>query len=43
MQTKALELRDKGTFVPLLAVDMNPTDPADRSLARSERRRCRRR
>ncbi len=25
MITKALELRDKGTFIALLAVDMNPT------------------
>lgn len=25
MKTKVLELRDKGTFIPLLCVDMNPT------------------
>lgn len=25
MLAKALELRDKGTFIPLLAVNMNPT------------------
>lgn len=24
MQAKALEIRDEGTFIPLLAVDMNP-------------------
>lgn len=25
MQTKALEIRDEGTFIPALAVDMNPS------------------
>ncbi len=25
METKALEIRDEGTFIPALAVDMNPT------------------
>lgn len=27
MKTKILELRDEGTFIPLLCVDMNPVDP----------------
>ncbi|MDZ4344107.1 MAG: hypothetical protein U1E51_16935 [Candidatus Binatia bacterium] len=25
MKSKALEIRDEGTFIPVLAVDMNPT------------------
>ncbi len=28
MQAKALEVRDRGTFIALLAVDMNPDAPA---------------
>jgi|SRR5271165_755891 len=32
MQTKALELRDAGTFVPVLCVDMNPSNAAQRYL-----------
>jgi hypothetical protein len=27
MQAKALEIRDDGTFIPALAVDMNPSAP----------------
>lgn len=27
MKTKALELRDKGTFIPLLAIEMRPKIP----------------
>lgn len=27
MQSKALEVRDEGTFIPVLAVDMNPVKP----------------
>jgi hypothetical protein len=27
MQAKALEIRDEGTFIPALAVDMNPRPP----------------
>jgi hypothetical protein len=27
MQAKALEVRDKGTFIPVLCVDMNPKAP----------------
>jgi hypothetical protein len=40
MKTKALELRDKGTFIPILCVDMNPAghgqmvDTAQRYLLR---------
>lgn len=34
MKTKALELRDKGTFIPLLAVDMNPDCDPQRYLLR---------
>lgn len=30
MQAKALEVRDRGTFIALLAVDMNPTDLTDK-------------
>ena len=26
MKAKALEIRDEGTFIPALAVDMNPAD-----------------
>lgn len=29
MQAKALELRDEGTFIPVLCVDMNPGDDDD--------------
>ncbi len=29
MQAKALELRDEGTFIALLAVDMNPSYPPE--------------
>ena len=34
MLTKALELRDSGTFIPILAVDMNPGNEAERYLLR---------
>jgi hypothetical protein len=34
MKVKALELRDEGTFIPLLAVDMNPTEPGQHYLLR---------
>ena len=34
MKAKALEIRDEGTFIPALAVDMNPDDPAQRYLLR---------
>lgn len=34
METKALELRDRMTFIPVLAVDMNPTDERQRYLLR---------
>lgn len=34
METKALELRDSGTFIPILCVNMNPTKPAERYLLR---------
>lgn len=29
MKTKALEIRDEGTLIPALAVDMNPSDRND--------------
>jgi|ERR1039458_7000887 hypothetical protein len=34
MQVKLLELRDKGTFIPLLCVDMNPDNDDQRYLLR---------
>ena len=34
MLAKALELRDMGTFIAILAVDMNPSDEAERYLLR---------
>lgn len=34
MKAKALEIRDEGTFIPMLAVDMNPTEEAQRYLLR---------
>ena len=34
MKAKALEVRDKGTFIPVLAVDINPTEEAQRYLLR---------
>jgi len=34
MKTKTLELRDAGTFIPLLAVDINPDNDAQRWLMR---------
>jgi hypothetical protein len=34
MIAKALELRDKGTFIALLAVDMNPANEGQRYLLR---------
>lgn len=46
MIAKALELRDKGTFIPLLAIDMNPSwctdfnDPIDADRQRYLLRRC---
>lgn len=36
MNTKVLEIRDRGTFIPVLAVDMNP----DRETQRPLLRRC---
>jgi hypothetical protein len=34
MKAKALEIRDEGTFIPALAVDMNPTQDSQRYLLR---------
>lgn len=34
MKTKTLELRDEGTFIPLLAIDINPDNDAQRYLMR---------
>jgi len=34
MKAKALEIRDHGTFIPALAVDMNPADDAQRATDR---------
>ena len=34
MKAKALEIRDRGTFIPALAVDMNPSNGAQRYLLR---------
>ncbi len=34
MKVKALELRDAATFIPALAVDMNPADESQRYLLR---------
>lgn len=34
MKAKVLELRDAGTFLPLLAVDINPDDEQQRYLMR---------
>lgn len=34
MKTKALEIRDRATFIPCLAVDMNPTSEDQRYLLR---------
>lgn len=34
MNVKLLELRDEGTFIPLLCVDMNPEDVAQKYLLR---------
>lgn len=34
MQVKAFEIRDEGTFIAALAVDMNPTNDAQRYLLR---------
>lgn len=34
MKAKALEIRDKATFIPALAVDMNPANDAQRYLLR---------
>lgn len=34
METKALEIRDRGTFIPCLAVDMNPQGDEQRYLLR---------
>jgi hypothetical protein len=34
MMVKILELRDEGTFIPLLCVDMNPDNEAQRYLLR---------
>lgn len=34
MTTKALEIRDKGTFIPALAVDMQPANEEQRWLLR---------
>lgn len=43
MIVKALELRDRGTFIPLLAIDMQPTLEAGSSAQRAQQyllRRC---
>jgi hypothetical protein len=34
MIAKALEIRDEGTFIPALAIDMNPTNDLQRYLLR---------
>lgn len=34
METKALEIRDEGTFIPALAVNMNPDNDSERYLLR---------
>ena len=34
MKTKTLEIRDEGTFIPALAVDINPENEAQRYLMR---------
>ena len=34
MKAKALEIRDEGTFIPALAVDMNPIEDGQRYLLR---------
>ena len=34
MKAKALEIRDEGTFIPALAVNMNPTEDSQRYLLR---------
>ncbi len=34
MKAKALEIRDEGTFIPALAVNMNPDNDAQRYLLR---------
>ena len=34
METKVLEIRDEGTFIPALAVDINPDSAAQRYLMR---------
>jgi hypothetical protein len=34
MKAKALEIRDEGTFIPALAVDMNPENEGQRYLLR---------
>jgi hypothetical protein len=34
MQTKTLEIRDEGTFIPILAVNMNPDGEGSRYLLR---------
>lgn len=34
MKAKALEIRDEGTFIPALAVDMNPSNAEQRYLLR---------
>lgn len=34
MRAKALEIRDRGTFIPALAVDMNPENEEQRYLLR---------
>ena len=39
MKAKALEVRDEATFIPVLAVDMNP-DPDDHDEQRYLLRRC---
>jgi hypothetical protein len=41
MKAKALEIRDEATFIPALAVDMNPeTHPGDDGAQRYLLRRC---
>lgn len=34
MKAKALEIRDRATFIPALAVDMNPDNEAQKALLR---------
>ena len=40
MQAKALEIRDRGTFISALAIDMNPENDSQRWLLRREGYPC---